>query len=1130
MTEVMKKKTKKRLLLGFFIILTALICSSAQMYETDVSAKELEQSKAEDSKELEQSKTEDSKEPIEPEEPPVDTAIFQILATGDLHGQATAYNYETDKAYEMFGLSKIASLISSARKKLGTSNTLLVDAGDFLYDFSTNYFYNNEPDTIQPIMQMMAALKYDCITLGNHEFDYPWDYLTEQLKRSGLWNKTIISNMFYEETLENIFAPSAVFTKEVETANGDIIDVKVGIIGATREALSTRRQYYGFLKGQDIYQCVKKEAERLKKKENVDLVIAVIHGGIGVLSGSNTSTHPGGRLAKLSAIDGVVTSHSHEIFPAKDGTYSSSAYTSIVDESKGLVYGKPVVGCGSHGYGLGILQFNLAIDKDGNIEIESASSEVRQVTEKTSERLSLVNSFSKYLPNIQNSIDTTKYKIADDLIYTNLDCFIQDSNLFQLYNNAKLTYANSYIAQYLKEYSKLPVIACTANILDDKSSSLTITKNFTSKKISSLISETSIARDSGYIHMYKITGAKLKEWLEFNASIYSTAGTDLKKMMPNYSSKHPEAFSLLQDAYLDSRTDFYVFDGISYEVDISKPPRYNSNGKVIDWGAHRIQNLTYQGKKVTDKQEFIIIMDSLAKRYSFMPEDSESIFTKLPWKNGKDIFLEYLEELSRSGPINVKADNNWKLIIPQKYRFVVGMPYNTSKYFQNQNWFIEYAAIYDKSTNFPVYYLGSSKQLAKLKQSLNVTLSANNLIDTSLPITIKVFATHAADVTISEIKYLPGKITSTKDSAWKNAAVINGTNFSVTKNGTYTVLVIDSNGKKDLETITISNYFPDIVDTPILSTSFNNRITTIRGTASPKTTVIAKVPNGTLYSAVSDSKGAFVIEVPYQRAFDIIEVWATIGDSVSETVELQVKKTGANVPTMDKILPGQQTAYGTTDPNTIVYFRVNTTIYINSKNVDRYLASDFYKDTYTIVETDISIKKDNTFKVVFPKQWKTGVSIWVYALDMSNRSSKGFRVIVGEDDPTIDPDDTKDDTIGDDIDLSEESKDEMDDGANFDGTEESEPLEPEIDNTANSSDDLDMNIDSTETNVNSTEEETSNVDTNSSPERNSNTNIDSSLEENSNADTNSSLEQSDNTATNSVPEQFSNTNTDSSLE
>ena len=153
--------------------------------------------------------------------------------------------------------------------------------------------------------------------------------------------------------MENVFSPSAIITKEVNTSNDNVVTVRIGVVGATRESLSTRRAYYGFLRGSSIYESVKAEAKRLKQKENVDLVVALIHGGIGVLSGSNTDTHPGARLAKLDYIDAVITSHSHEIFPKNDGTYSATAYQKIVDEANGLVYGKPVVAAGSHAYGLG---------------------------------------------------------------------------------------------------------------------------------------------------------------------------------------------------------------------------------------------------------------------------------------------------------------------------------------------------------------------------------------------------------------------------------------------------------------------------------------------------------------------------------------------------------------------------------------------------------------------------------------------------------------------------------------------------------------------------------------------------------------------------------------------------------
>ena len=242
--------------------------------------------------------------------------------------------------------------------------------------------------------------------------------------------------------------------------------------------------------------------------------------------------------------------------------------------------------------------------------------------------------------------------------------------------------------------------------------------------------------------------------------------------MPSYAKKNPDVSPLLRSDYLNERTDFYIFDGISYEIDITQEPRYNSEGKIINYAAHRIKNLKYNKKSISDTQEIIIVMDSLAKRYSFMPEDSESVFTTLPWKNGKDIFLEYLAELSASGPIQVKADNNWKILFPENYSFVIGMPSGVKNLILENDWFISYAAMYKTSENFPVYYLGTSEKTNSLTQSLNVTLSADNMVKTSQPVTIKIHTTYDSTASIQEILYLPELVDTTDSEAWESATSV----------------------------------------------------------------------------------------------------------------------------------------------------------------------------------------------------------------------------------------------------------------------------------------------------------------------------------------------------------------------
>ena len=125
--------------------------------------------------------------------------------------------------------------------------TLLIDAGDSFYSYSTNYIYDNYPDAVQPIYQAMNQMRYDCITLGNHDFDHPWDYLYDQLDRSGLLERTFVSNAVYTESGELPFRSSAIFTRKMKTSEGRTVQVKVGVVGATYTGFSQRRYVYGAL-------------------------------------------------------------------------------------------------------------------------------------------------------------------------------------------------------------------------------------------------------------------------------------------------------------------------------------------------------------------------------------------------------------------------------------------------------------------------------------------------------------------------------------------------------------------------------------------------------------------------------------------------------------------------------------------------------------------------------------------------------------------------------------------------------------------------------------------------------------------------------------------------------------------
>lgn len=906
-----------------------------------------------------------------------ETITFRILATGDLHGQVTPMNYETGEEDPSVGLSKIATLISKERKAVGTNNTFLLDAGDCLYDYSTDYIYENYPEETQPIYQAMMALRYDCITLGNHDFDYPWEYLYGQLESSGLLSKTLVCNAVYTESGESPFRTSAIYTKKAVTSDGRKVSLKIGVIGATKASLSSRRyRYSGFIDGLDIYTQVKSEVASLKK-QGADIIVVFIHGGVGLLSGSDTTIQAGSRIAKLADVDAVICSHSHETFPSNNSTYSNIAN---VDEAAGTVYGTPVVETGSHAQGLGVIELTLSVGADGSISVVNGTSTVKSVRASTKEDENIADFFSEYQQRILDSHDLTEYPVKDGLVYTNADCIIQDSDLYQLMNEAKMRYASNYIATYAPDYSSYPIIAATVNYLDNKEQTIELSGSLTERDIAALIGQSSSERSSGYIHLYQISGANLLEWLEYSASIYGTAGTSLPELLASYAKKNPSISSLTRSSSVKDWSTYFAFDGISYDIDLSIAPRYNANGILINY-THRIQNLTCQGKAVTPDMNFVIVMDSVMTRYKFMPTDSDTIFTTWTWTTSKDVLMDYIKDQSIFGPLSVTADNNWHFIVPEDYKFVAAVPKIHDTYIKAQSW---YQSLAFKGSVY-YYYQG---QLKDKTQSLHTVLSAGITEPTSRQIPVSVLTCTAPDATITEILYLAGNVQNVNSSRWeKDGKTVTGQVFNAKKNGRYSVRVTDSRGQITIAHITINNYDTAALEVPKVNT-MTNRIEYVSGTAIAGSTIYIALPDGTLVTGKTDSEGAFRIEVPLPRAYDLYTIWAVKGKRTSVPLETTVKKTGANRPSADPLTEGAVVITGTADPYVTLSVRLGSTVYVAKGEKAAYKKSSVYKSSHKLVETAITQEEDGTFTILLPKAAVSGSTYYLYATDRNGNASR----------------------------------------------------------------------------------------------------------------------------------------------
>lgn len=110
-----------------------------------------------------------------------------ILHTNDVHGAIDKY-------------AKVAALRDECYDK-GAHQVILLDAGDFSQ--GSPYVSLSKGATA---LDMMALVGYDVITLGNHEFDYGFPQLMENLKKHQ-GDFMVACNNLVDDEGELIFAP-----------------------------------------------------------------------------------------------------------------------------------------------------------------------------------------------------------------------------------------------------------------------------------------------------------------------------------------------------------------------------------------------------------------------------------------------------------------------------------------------------------------------------------------------------------------------------------------------------------------------------------------------------------------------------------------------------------------------------------------------------------------------------------------------------------------------------------------------------------------------------------------------------------------------------------------------------------
>ena len=255
-----------------------------------------------------------------------------ILHTNDVHSHIEPFPKDHSKFPNMGGFERRSTLINNIRLK--NPNTLLLDAGDVFQGTPYFNFYGGELE-----FKLMSMLKYDAMTIGNHDFDNGIDGLNSQLPKASF--DIISSNYDFSNTiLEN---------KIKRTKTYILDEVKIGVFGLGIELKGlVSDELYKETKYLDPVEISNDITDYLKNEEKCDLIICLSHLGFRYKKNKISDFI---LAQKTKDIDLIIGGHTHTFMDKPTITKNKIGNDVIINQ----------VGC--FGIYLGKIDFYLDTDK-----------------------------------------------------------------------------------------------------------------------------------------------------------------------------------------------------------------------------------------------------------------------------------------------------------------------------------------------------------------------------------------------------------------------------------------------------------------------------------------------------------------------------------------------------------------------------------------------------------------------------------------------------------------------------------------------------------------------------------------------------------------------------------------------
>ncbi|CAN7456570.1 bifunctional 2',3'-cyclic-nucleotide 2'-phosphodiesterase/3'-nucleotidase [Ensifer adhaerens] len=577
-------------------------------------------------------------------------AHLRIMETTDLHVHVFPYDYYGDKPNDTVGLARTASIIDAIRAE--ATNSILVDNGDFLQgnpmgDYIA-YQRGMKDGDLHPIVAAMNVLGYDCGTLGNHEFNYGLDFMFKVLNGANfplvcanLTKGALAANAREDELF---LKPYVILDRKVKDGSGQEHQIRIGLIGFVPPQIMTwdAKHLEGKANARDIVKAAEAWVPQMRE-EGADIVVALSHSGIGQEAYAENLENASVPLAAIEGIDAIVTGHSHLDFPGPkfDGVGG-------VDNKKGLISGKPGVMGGFWGSHLGLI--DLLIEREGGAwRVVNSTSEARPIYRRVEKKVvAEVADRKDVLAAAQKDHEATLAYVRTPVGKTSAPLYsyfalVADDPSVQIVSQAQTWYIKDMLKD--TEHRDLPVLSAAAPFKAGGRGGADYYTDVPAGDIA-IKNVADLYLYPNTVQAVVISGEQVRNWLEMSAGIFN-------EVKPG-SVDAP----LINDGF--PSYNFDVIDGVTYQIDLSVPPKFDKDGNTINAASNRIKNLQFNGQAIDPAQKFVVATNNYRAGGggNFPDITADKVVFVAPDTN-RDVVVRYI---IGQGTINPSADANWTFV------------------------------------------------------------------------------------------------------------------------------------------------------------------------------------------------------------------------------------------------------------------------------------------------------------------------------------------------------------------------------------------------------------------------------------------------------------------------------------